>query len=59
MGFVDLPVPDFTPVVRLTLELSANEAKLLAKILDPTKISDSQKKAVAEAIHQYISQYDV
>jgi len=59
VGFVDLPVPDFTPVARLTLELSANEAKLLARILDPTKINDPEKKAVATAIYQNISQYDV
>lgn len=59
VGFVDLPPPIEQPVARLTLELTANEAKYLAKLLDPAGISNPEKKAVAEAIYPFISQYDI
>lgn len=57
--FTELPPPEETPVLVLTLQLTAREAKFLAKILNPTGIGDLDKKAVAEQIHPHIAPYDI
>lgn len=59
VSFVELPPPQAQPIAKLTLQLTATEAKLLAKLLDPTKINDPEKKTVAQGIYSFIQQYDV